>query len=337
MCSTLTSSTCHHHADDHRTTDVCIQWRQSLSFISVQGKTHLFISLPLFLCSHTSLSFCQSLHYITFTCIKTLLTSHLSVIFWLAHHKIAYLWGSLTLFLSPCFTQTVESCCIICLKKHISHIKSEVVWDMTCMCKNQEHFIYLIEMTHWIQDCLLYNKEDITAEKELIMTDWEIWCIILMHLSFNMKDVAAVSEKIAMLKIMILIFKDAEEFYCHSYIKLININSEYSYLHWQLNVQQLMQQVKQMWMTKIFTLLLLLLSPDKNKRSADITADIENVIWSIKQNAWTLQQIKKRWVEFQMKYSNVLFRNLKARKKTRWDNRDESEWVWQQRTWAWDK
>ena len=162
-------------------------------------------------------------------------------------------------------------------------------------------------MAHRIQDRLLYDKEDITAEKELMMAEWEIWRIILARLGFNTKDVAAASEKIAMLESMIPVFKDAEEFYRHSRMELTNINGEYSHLQRQLDAQQLMQQVEQMRMTGVSAMLLLSPSPDEDARSADITADIEDVVRSIEQGAWALRRAKERWVEFQVEYSNALF------------------------------
>lgn len=229
------------------------------------------------------------------------------VVSWLARYHIAYLWGGIDPFLPVSYTGSVEIPAIVRLRKHISRITPEVSRDIARATENQERFSSLVEMAIRIQDQILTDGTTVLAEKASVIAQRQVWHSVLARLGVNMEDVANTEGKLAMLEVIIPVFKDAEIYYRHSRNDLTLVKNEYTNLMHRLENGQFNQEIKQAE-AGVFS------SPG-GRSPAEITNDVKDVVKAIEMGAWSLQRAKDAWVRFQTDYSNALFGNTKASKK----------------------
>ena len=129
-------------------------------------------------------------------------------------------------------------------------------------------------MTQRVQDRIRADKSTVTAEKDSIIAERQIWRSVLARLGLDMKDVAVTEDRLAMLEAIILVFKDAEQFFRRSRNELTYINNEYSNLKRRLDVEQFIQQNG----VSVF-------SSSGEKILAEIIIDVEDIVKSIEQGA----------------------------------------------------
>ena len=219
----------------------------------------------------------------------------------------AYLWGGIDPFLPISYAVSVDILAIARLRKHISRVTPEVSRDIAYAKENQERFSSLVEMAIRIQDQILTDSTLVLAEKASVIAQRQVWHSVLARLGAIMEDVATTEGKLAMLEVIIPVFKDAETFYRHSRNELTTIRNEYTHLMHRLEDEQFNRETEQAE-AGVFS------SPG-GRSLAEYSSDVTDVVKGVELGASSLQLAKDAWVRFQMDYSIALFHDTKASKK----------------------
>jgi hypothetical protein len=158
-----------------------------------------------------------------------------------------------------------------------------------------------------IQDQILTDSTLVLAEKASVIAQRQVWHSVLARLDAIMEDVTTTEGNLAMLEVIIPVFKDAETFYRHSRNELTTVKNECTNLMHRLEDEQFNREIEQAE-AGVFS------SPG-GRSLAEYSSDVTDVVKGVELGASSLQLAKDAWVRFQMDYSNALFHYTKASKK----------------------